>query len=197
VIAGSLPAGLLSSYDVERRQAARAIVDLAVALGDQIQPTDPAAAAERDALFAQLNTDPAAARAFGADAVAPLSDVRLPQGWFVQDGSGGRMLPQPRVQQGTGEVLLDELLGTGFSALAQPGVSLPAALQAHPLWQALAPTLCAADAVGNATPLAGFIDTEGSGITLVRPDRFVLARLPADSAGAGVLDTLQAMLAPQ
>lgn len=194
VVAGSLPTSLLSTYDLERREAARAMVELAVALGDQIQPTDPAIAAGRDAMFAELNKDPAAATAFGADAIAPLSDVRLPAGWFIHDGFGGRMLPQPRVRDGAREVLLDEVLGTGFCALVRTGTGLPPELAAHPLWRSLAPTLYATTAEG-AGALGEFIATDASGITLVRPDRFVLARLPADSAGCGILDGLQAMLA--
>lgn len=195
VVEGSLPMSLLSTYDLERREAARAMVELAVALGDQIQPTDPAIAAGRDAMFAELNKDPAAAKAFGADAIAPLSDVRLPAGWFINDGCGGRMLPQPRVQDGARDVLLDDVLGKGFCALVHTGAALPPELAAHPLWRSLAPTLHTASCDSDDT-LEEFIATDGAGITLVRPDRFVLARLPADSAGLGILDQLQAMLAP-
>lgn len=196
VLAGTLPVDLLATYDLERREAAKAIVDLAVALGDQIQPTDPVAAAARDAMFAGLNTDPAAAAGFGADAVAPLSDVRLPRGWFMADGSGGRMLPQPRVTGAGGEVLLDELLGPGFTALVPAAAAVPSDVRSHRLWQAMAPTLLHPGDCGGDLSLAGFLQGDEPAITLVRPDRFVLARIPLATGATAVLDTLGAALVP-
>ena len=194
VLGGSLPTGLLSTYDLERREAAKAMVDLAVALGDQIQPTDPAAAAARDAMFAALNTDPAAAANFGASAVAPLSDVRLPRGWFLQEGSGGRMLPQPLVRGGDGDILLDELLGPGFSALLHGTAAVPVGVTSHPLWRVLAPTLYEPGHCGNDLSLAGFLRSAEPTLTLVRPDRFVLAQIPLSTGATATLDSLQAML---
>ena len=196
VLAGTLPPSLLSTYDAERREAAKAMVDLAVALGDQIQPTDPAAAAARDAMFAGLNIDPAAAASFGADAIAPLSDVRLPRGWFREDGWGGRMLPQPRVQHDGGEILLDEVLGPGFTALVQGAAAAPAEVTSHPLWRALAPELHDPGRWGLDIPPGGFLQTDKPVITLVRPDRFVLARIPLTTGATAALDSLQAMLVP-
>jgi len=198
VVAGKLPLSALDTYDVERREAARAVVDLAVSLGDQIQPTNPEAAAERDAFFAELNTDPAAAASFSADIMAPLSDVRLAHGWFADDGAGGRMLPQPEIEQGTGSVLLDELLGAGFTALVRGVPDLPLAVTSHPLWQTLDPS---PHYIGGGThclpptALPGFIDdSSGPGITLVRPDRFILADIGLDEDVTSRLDSLQTML---
>ena len=197
VVAGTLPLQLLDTYDLERREAARAVVDMAVSLGDQIQPTDPIAAAERDAFFAELNADPAAAASFSADVVAPLSDVRLPAGWFASDGTGGRMLPQPEITQENRTVLLDDVLGTGFTVLVRGDGELPATLLSHPLWQALAP---ASHHLGDqpgalpASALAGFIDSTNAGITLLRPDRFVLADIGLEQDATAVLDSLQLML---
>jgi len=194
VVADTLPLQLLDTYDLERREAARAVVDMAVSLGDQIQPTDPVAAAERDAFFAELNADPAAAASFSADVVAPLSDVRLPAGWFASDGMGGRMLPQPEITLENSTVLLDDVLGSGFTALVRGGGELPATLVSHPLWQALAP---ASHHLGDqpgelpASSLAGFIDSTKAGITLVRPDRFVLADIGLEEDATAVLDSLQ------
>lgn len=190
VLAGTLPHSLLASYDTERLEAAKAMIGLAVALGDQIQPTEPEAATARDEFFATLNEDPAAATKFGTDAVAPLSDVRLPRGWFAQGGSGGRMLPQPRVRRGGGEILLDELLGPGFVALVHDRPGLPATVTSHPLWRALAPTVREMREIGNPEPLADFISGDSAGITLVRPDRFVLAQLRGDAGAVEILDAL-------
>jgi 3-(3-hydroxy-phenyl)propionate hydroxylase len=198
VLDGALPPVLLDSYHIERREAAKSIVDMAVMLGDQIQPTDPAVAAGRDALFAQLNADPAAAASFSADAIAPLSDVRLPAGWFAQDGCGGRLLPQPEVAGSAGPTLVDELLGQGFAALIRGVDELPASLVSHPLWQAMAPTLLyLGDGPGRIPAAfgAGFIDMDSAGITLVRPDRFVLADMAPEESAVAILDALQATLA--
>jgi 3-(3-hydroxy-phenyl)propionate hydroxylase len=191
VTAGTLPASLLDSYDLERREAARQMVALAVELGERIQPTDPAVAAERDAFFAALNADPAAAADFGAGLVAPLCDVRLPRGWFEGE-CGGRLLPQPELVGADGPVLLDELLGAGFTALLRGSPELPPGLASHPLWRALEPgEVYLEGAVGEA--LADFIEVDRAGITLLRPDRFVLADIaPEDTAALDALwDQLQ------
>ena len=190
VLDGSLPGALLETYDLERHDAARTVVDLAVMLGDQIQPTDAGAAAERDAMFAEINTDPDAAAAFGRDVVAPLSDVRLPVGWFAGDGYGGRMLPQPAVASRDGERLLDDVIGPGFTALLVGGAEVPGDVLDHPLWAALSPTVHAmeTDALGE------FAGAEGPRILLVRPDRIVLAALDAAGDPLAVMDGLLAGL---
>ncbi len=197
VLAGTLPVSLLDSYNLERREAAKAVVDMAVSLGDQIQPTDTEAAAERDAFFAELNADPTAAQGFCADTVAPMSDVRLLAGWFSEDGIGGRMLPQPEIQDENGTVLLDERLGQGFTALVRGASELPADLASHPLWRKLAPSPHYLGNEPGALPaalLAGFSDHENPSITLVRPDRFVLAEVSLAKDATHTLDALQAML---
>jgi hypothetical protein len=47
-----------------------------------------------------------------------------------------------------------------------------------------------------ASCLEGFIETDIASVTLLRPDRFVLAHIALDEGAAATLDTLQAMLAP-
>jgi 3-(3-hydroxy-phenyl)propionate hydroxylase len=190
VLDGTLPASLLDTYDVERHDAARTMVDMAVMLGDQIQPTDTGAAAERDAMFAEINSDPAAAAAFGRDVVAPLSDVRLPAGWFAGDGLGGRMLPQPTVGSNDGEVLLDDVIGPGFTALVVGGADVPEKILAHPLWAALAPSMHQP----GVEVLGDFAGGEPPRIILVRPDRFVLAALDTSDDPTAVMDGLLAAL---
>ncbi len=173
VLKGSLSAGLLESYQLERHDASREMVDIAVMLGDQIQPTDSAAAAERDAMFAEINKDPAAVKAFSADVVGPLQDVRMAQGWLGEDDCAGRLLPQP---ESDGE-RLDERLGPGFVALANDEVS--EAISGHPLWQALNP---AVQVLPEA--LQHFAGLQPGEVLLVRPDRFVLAKLDKGDATA-------------
>ncbi len=183
VLQGSLPPSLLDTYDLERHDAAREMIDMAVMLGDQIQPTDPAAAAARDALFADLNRDPAKVAAFEGEVLAPLFDVRLQQGWLGRDKLAGRMLPQPTLGDRAG--CLDDTLGGGFSALLCSGTELPAAVLQHPLWQSLAPQLSALDPV-----LETFTGGARNTVLLVRPDRFVLAALCLDQDPLPALDQL-------
>lgn len=202
VLGGSLPVTLLDTYHQERHDAARAVVELAVMLGDQIQPTDPQAAAERDAMFVEINKDPGAAAGFGHDVIAPLSDVRLPVGWFAGDALGGRLLPQPVVSAIGGPRLLDDVLGPGFTALVAADVELPTGLLTHPLWRALSPSvhrLVSDDAsngagVRAAAALASFLGSEGCHVVIVRPDRFVLAVIDLSGSPTAVLDALAAEL---
>ncbi len=188
IVRGQLPLSLLNSYDFERHDAAKEVIDLAVMLGDQIQPIDEQAAAERDAFFAELNKDPEQAANFGRDIVAPLFDVRLKQGWMASDEQAGRLLPQPVIADGAEEKLLDDILGNGFIALTDPSRPLPDSWTKHPLWVAMAPS------VAPMVPeLADFAGSDVNSVILLRPDRFVLATLTQD-AGLETLNALQEAL---
>jgi hypothetical protein len=141
-------------------------------------------------MFAEINSDPAAAAAFGRDVVAPLSDVRLPAGWFAGDGYGGRMLPQPVVDSQSGKRLLDDLIGPGFTVLVVGGTEVPGEVMAHPLWGALTPS------VHRLEPgtLGAFAGEEVPRIILVRPDRFVLAAFGSAGDPIALMDALLAGL---
>ena len=189
VLDGSLPETLLHTYHQERHDAAREMVDVAVMLGDQIQPTDAAAAAERDATFAAINEDPAEAKAFSDDVVAPLRDVRMAPGWLGDDACAGRLLPQPKVKVNGKTLRLDDTLAGGFTVLATGDTGVPAAVAAHPLWQAMDPVLQKLPA-----ELGDFAQLAAGGLLLVRPDRFVLATLKPGNEGLLQLDRLAAEL---
>ena len=196
VIAGRLPPSLLGTYHAERHDPARMLVDLAVGLGDRIQPTDAAVAAERDATFAAINADAGKAAEFSANSNAALRESRLPEGWF-DPATGGFMPWQPALPGADGPGRLDDALGTGFAALCYGGASVPQAARAHPLWQALDPVVVDLGALGlEPEALAPDLDGIEPGVLLLRPDRFVLARLPAgDDAAAACLDALEQALA--
>jgi 3-(3-hydroxy-phenyl)propionate hydroxylase len=190
VLDGSLPESLLHTYDLERHDAAREMVDVAVILGEQIQPTDPAAAAERDATFAAINADPAAAKAFSDDVTAPLRDVCMQGGWLDTDEPAGRLLPQPAIATKGGGPRLDDLLGTGFAALVHDTHGdIPGGVTAHPLWQAMNPAV-----VSLPGELGEFVKPAPGEVLLVRPDRFVMARLRAGDDALRQLDALLAAL---
>jgi 3-(3-hydroxy-phenyl)propionate hydroxylase len=192
VLEGNFSAGLLDSYNLERHDAAREMVEVAVMLGDQIQPTDAAAAAERDAMFAAINEDPEAAEAFSRDITAPLMDVRMPQGWRGDDDCAGRMLPQPPISQADTGLRLDDTLDPGFIALTTGDDRIADAIVGHPLWQAMQPSVHRLPA-----ELEDFAGLAPGELLLVRPDRFVLARLPVGAAGLRQLDALQTALSQE
>lgn len=197
VLDGRLPEALLATYDQERHDAARAMVDMAVALGNQIQPIDPEAAAARDAHFAALNRDPEAARSFNRESGASLADVRLLKGWFDSGSAGGgRMLHQPSIQTPAGEARLDELLGDGFSVLCCGGAKVPESFAANSLWRALAPHPVSVDpACGlSEADFGGVLDPADTALVLIRPDRFVMAQLRPEDSAIDTLDRLRAVL---
>ncbi|MEQ8860881.1 MAG: bifunctional 3-(3-hydroxy-phenyl)propionate/3-hydroxycinnamic acid hydroxylase [Pseudomonadales bacterium] len=181
-----LPATVLDSYDTERREHARRMVNLAVGLGDRIQPIDATAAAERDAYFAAINADDAARAKYDQQSGRELRDVRLADGWFDAAAFGGRMILQPALADGS---LLDDHLGPDFVALAIGGATPSDAMANHPLWQQLSPKLVDIDALKlNAQDLLPALPDEPA-ILLLRPDRIVLARL--DGADSDRLDRLR------
>ncbi len=174
VLDGRLPARLLDSYDTERREHARRMVNLAVSLGERIQPIDPAAAAERDAYFAAINADDAARRKYDEQSGRELRDVRLAGGWFDAGAFGGRMIRQPTLADG---ILLDDRLGPDFAALCTGGARPAASMVNHPLWQQLSPQRVDVDALRlHAHDLLPDLPDEPA-ILLLRPDRIAMARL--------------------
>ena len=97
----------------------------------------------------------------------------------------GRLLPQPLVGAGSGEVLLDDALASGFVALVAPGAEPDEVLTSHPLWQALSPSVHPLpDALRD---FSG--DMQGKTL-LVRPDKFVLATLTGAEQAQTALDAL-------
>ena len=71
---------------------------------------------------------------------------------------------------------------------------VPDTVRAHALWKALEPIVVDLTASGDAaTALGPHVDARTPGLLLLRPDRFVLARLPAEERAAlAVLDRLHA-----
>ena len=88
-------------------------------------------------MFAEINKDPAAAKAFSDDVIAPLLDVRMAEGWLGEGDCAGRMLPQPEVS-GT---RLDDTLDNGFVALVPGAGDIDESIAGHTLWRALNPTV--------------------------------------------------------
>lgn len=176
IIGGGDPA-LLQSYEDERRAPARAMVRLAVAMGEIVMPVGGQKGLYRDALMAGLERFPEARDyVLGMKFKPPprydqglflgLDDPRQPPASLI-----GRMLPNPDVE---GQPL-DNFLGTGFALLAQDDAGRDwlssADLGDWPIRPAkAAPDWTTADAHAI-RPIRAHRDQ----ILLIRPDRYVMA----------------------
>ena len=205
VARGTLGPGLLDSYERERRDHAWAMIEFALNMGRVIAPKSVWKAKAIEALFRVLDHFPAA-----RDYVAQMKfkpPPRFADGFIVPDGHGhkrtlvGRLYPQPGVLAGGREVLLDEVLGNGFSILVRSpraGEVLPL-LRAAP-WSTLTDRIVVlgrdATELGVADPrLARFTDH----VILLRPDRYVAACMRVNEVrkgGAAITDLIRQTQTP-
>ncbi|WP_295380343.1 bifunctional 3-(3-hydroxy-phenyl)propionate/3-hydroxycinnamic acid hydroxylase [uncultured Pseudacidovorax sp.] len=158
VLAGRAPEALLDTYESERKPHVRALIELAVRLGDIIQTTDPVAAAERDARFAT-----------GAPEVFELPPQLLGAGAFdvLQQELAGRPFPQPRLADGR---LLDELLGCRSAVIGRRDLLAAAAPGTAERWaRSQALVIDEPD-----PPLADWLRSHQAGAVILRPDRYIV-----------------------
>jgi 3-(3-hydroxy-phenyl)propionate hydroxylase len=191
VVEHGAPLPLLESYEAERRGHALELIQVAVQLGNDIQPIDPAKAAERDAGFEMLQQSPEAMTEFQDGIFKPLADRYFSEGAAVDIGKenlSGRMLLQPELATGSGRRRLDEYLGTGFSIVGygcDPAEAIDAAVL-EPWLKAGATLLHVSSGEEGLKDDSGyFSETLGEGaenMVLVRPDRFCMAVFNAASA---------------
>src|SRR6185437_949802 len=189
VAQGRLGAGLLASYEPERRGHAGSMIDFALNMGRALAPPNALAAFALVGGFRLLSLFPKA-----RDYIAQMKfkpPPRFAKGFIVPDRESsrrtlvGRLLPQPRVIAPDGrEVLLDELLGTGFAVLVRSrraDTVLPQP-EGGP-WRDLdARIVVMPREVGAPDPrLARFSDH----VLLLRPDRYVAACIPVDELAKG------------
>ena len=158
VLARQASDSLLDTYESERAPHVRALIELAVRLGNIIQTTDPALAAERDAKF----------RA-GRPEIFELPPQVLGEGAFdAQPGSpAGRPFPQPRLQDGR---LLDELLGRRSAVIGRHPALASAAPATVERWRR-------ADAMVIDQPdatLRDWLDAQEAQAVILRPDRYIV-----------------------
>jgi 3-(3-hydroxy-phenyl)propionate hydroxylase len=199
---GQLGPALLDSYERERRGHAGSMIGFALNMGRVLAPPNATAAWVIETMFRILAFFPRA-----RDYIAQMKfkpPPRFTDGLIVPDGAGhkrtlvGRLFPQPRVLTGDGrEVLLDEVLGDGFSIVLRAArVHDVVPLLAGRPWSDLhARMVVLSDApagvsagvtmlreIGPANPrLARFTDH----VILLRPDRYVVACIPVDDLTAG------------
>jgi 3-(3-hydroxy-phenyl)propionate hydroxylase len=205
VLRGIAEDALLDTYDSERRDHAKAMIDVSVAMGRILSPTNKAVAGARDKLAAALNLVPAAKRWIAEGRYKPRPRFHVgalvePVGPAAEGQPVGSMFPQPRVDTRTeGNVLLDDVLGPWFSVLVwgndprqvfdqksldtltRLGVKLISVRPSTQLHWDAAPTGDPREAldvtvIGDATGrLKTWFDTHPVGFVIVRPDRYVAA----------------------
>lgn len=212
VLSGVASPGLLATYELERRDHVRQMIELARIMGLVIAPPNAIAAWLVRATFraARLNR-----RAY--DYIAQMRykpKPRFKAGFLARPTSAagaklvGRMLPQPQVVRRDGAaVLLDEVLGDGFALVTR--ADRPQALFARAdqaIWNRLgARRVAILGPQETIPPIAGVTavrelgDLLGSALRgcencliLLRPDRYVAGVFTASdiAAGAAVVERL-------
>ncbi|MGB7305748.1 MAG: FAD-dependent monooxygenase [Burkholderiaceae bacterium] len=141
-----LPASLLSSYEAERRGPIWAMIQVAVAMGEFVMPVGDEQVALKASVLKALERFPQARSWLFEMRFKPTP--RYDAGIFVnlenqliEASLVGEMMPQPQVICADGAtVLLDELLGAGFSLIVQDAAGAQAlARLTGPIWSVLAP----------------------------------------------------------
>ena len=123
ILRGIADDALLDTYDTERRDHAKAMIDVSVAMGRILAPTNKAVAGTRDKVAAALNLVPAAKKWIAEGRYKPKPRFHVGAlveaiGPAAKAQPVGSMFPQPRVDTRTEKnVLLDDVLGHWFSVL--------------------------------------------------------------------------------
>ena len=122
VVNGKAGEALLDSYQQERRDHAKAMIDLSVTAGNVLAPPKRWHGAVRDGISWLLNYLPPVKRYFLEMRFKPMPKYR--DGALLAEGEGktspvGKMFIQPKVTLETGQVtLLDEVIGARFAIIA-------------------------------------------------------------------------------
>ncbi|HEX4558521.1 MAG TPA: bifunctional 3-(3-hydroxy-phenyl)propionate/3-hydroxycinnamic acid hydroxylase [Mycobacterium sp.] len=205
VVNGHADDGLLDTYDVERRRHARAMIDLSTLVGRVISPTNRRVAALRDRVIHAASVVPSLKRYILEMRFKPMPRYEQGAIWHVEPRSEtsptGTLFIQPRVDtREARNVLLDDVLGTGFAVLCWS--NNPRALlgdEAFDGWKALGATFVAArpmtqlDWPGHDDPdvvivgdrtgaLKSWFDINTDSVLFVRPDRCIAGACIAQRA---------------
>jgi 3-(3-hydroxy-phenyl)propionate hydroxylase len=201
VVGGWAGAGLLATYEVERRTHVWSMIRLALAMGRVMGPSSVAAGIVTRAFFDLLRLYPPASEYMLQMRYKP--KPRFSKGFLMRRGRSGRdlhgrLFPQGRVRTADGRsVLLDEVLGTGFALVCLTddprGVfggwadSIRRELQTACV--AVLPCGSSIPSVEGVTmvhdeddTMAGAVCGVREAIYLLRPDRYVAGTLPLAEA---------------
>ena len=205
VVKGLAPAALLDSYEAERAPVVRRLVNVSRRLGFVIMPTNRVVAMARDCIFACLNMS----RRFRAfirrgGVLPPPAIGRSVLTAETRDPLIGQMMPQPCVQSTQGAAPLDTFqdchqwlaLGIGVdpvSMLSPRDLAILEALGTRFV------CLNGHDERISATSLqcddpsfAAWVKRYGVRALLIRPDRFIAARLDPQTRDLTVLNMFAA-----
>ncbi len=122
VVKGHADNALLDTYDVERRKHARAMIDLSTMVGRVISPTNRRVAALRDRVIHAASVVPTLKRYILEMRFKPMPRYHQGAVFHAEPPSEasptGTLFIQPRVDtRDQQNVLLDDVLGTGFAVL--------------------------------------------------------------------------------
>lgn len=200
VVRGDASPDILGSYETERREHAKAMIDLSVTAGRVFAPTNKAVAWLRDRIAMSLNAIPPIKRYIVQMRFKPMP--RFTRGVVLSSTSGqpdrkatGRLFPQPYVVTREGQKCrLDDVIGLRFAVLSwgsDPQVHMSE--EVRQFWRDLGAEMIAIvpptqvtnfrGTVLKGTQLIGDVDEtlhewfaaqdmDGS-IVIMRPDRFV------------------------
>jgi 3-(3-hydroxy-phenyl)propionate hydroxylase len=205
VVRGQASSDIFDSYEAERRQHAKAMIDLSVIAGRIFAPTNKLVAWLRDRLALALNAIPPIKRYFVQMRFKPMP--RFTSGIVIQTPSGsvqgratGKLFPQPRVTSADGKTSrLDDVIGLRFAIISwgtDPQLHMSDELRRY--WRsidaafvALIPPTQIQKFRGNIFPGSIVIgDTDGAlhewfadqgndgSIVVLRPDRVVAGIVP-------------------
>jgi len=205
VVTGQASDALLDTYDVERRKHARAMIDLSTMVGRVISPTNRRVAALRDRVIHGASLVPTLKRYILEMRFKPMP--RYEQGAVFhtqpreESSPTGTLFIQPRVDtRDRQNVLLDDVLGTGFAVLCWS--NNPRALLGEPAfgrWKALGANFVAVrpmtqlhwpghddpDVVivgDRAGALKAWFDANTDSVLFLRPDRCIAGACIAQRA---------------
>jgi 3-(3-hydroxy-phenyl)propionate hydroxylase len=203
VVRGQAGDGLLDSYDPERRDHARAMIDLSTLVGKWVSPTSERVAAARDALLRSVAAIPSLKRYLVEMRFKPMpryASGAITEANAADDGVVGRQFIQPLVDTRDARgVRLDEVTGPWFSVLCWNNDPRAVLGEEADRWLALGARLVelrpepqlrwtGADhddvaIVGDSTgALKRWFDGQRSSVLFLRPDRFVAAACVAQHA---------------
>lgn len=198
VLSGRVGAGLLESYELERRDHVQQMIQLALRMGRIMAPSSLFSSWLIQSAFRILRAWPRVHDYFAEMKYKPKPGFK--QGFLIAQrlksrrALVGRLLPQPWVERADGtRVLLDDVLGSGFALLChEADIPLSLELALCSILRQLDTRLVAVAAAGRAPKRrANFeIVVDASGhfprslaqyrktALLIRPDHYVAAVLP-------------------
>lgn len=204
VVQGSAEDELLDTYDRERRDHARAMIDLSTTVGRFISPTNRVVAALRDAAAIAAGVVPGVKRYLVEMRFKPMPRYKTGAVTYLHtrsdDAVVGRQFIQPRVDtRGESDVLLDDVLGPWFAVLCWNNDPIAVLGEEAERWLALGARLIDlrqstqlhwtgadrenVEIVGDRTgALKRWFDDHPSSVLFLRPDRFVAAGCIAQHA---------------